>query len=123
MGWAASTKRHSRRSPRFSLDLWNCFDTVREGLPKTNNSVEGWLRGFHSQISAEHPNIWKFILAIKKEQSLKELQIEQYISGRKAPQQKKNKLSADTLARVVATFSDESNIKEYLRGVAHNFNY
>nr|CAI5828080.1 unnamed protein product [Callosobruchus analis] len=73
-------RRQHRRSPRFSHSMWNCFNTVVEGLPKTNNSIEGWHRAFEAQSSADHPNIWKFVKAIQREQSLHELQIEQYVA-------------------------------------------
>nr|CAD7457932.1 unnamed protein product [Timema tahoe] len=53
------------------------------GLPKTNNNIEGWHRGLQQHISASHPNIWKFVSAIKMEQSLNEVRIEQYTSGQK----------------------------------------
>nr|CAI5844980.1 unnamed protein product [Callosobruchus analis] len=78
-------RRQHRRSPRFSHSMWNCFNTVVEGLPKTNNSIEGWHRAFEAQISADHPNIWKFVKAIQREQSLHELQIEQYVGGAAGP--------------------------------------
>ncbi|KAK4871763.1 hypothetical protein RN001_015887 [Aquatica leii] len=57
-------RRQRRREPRFSHTLWNCFDAAVEGLPKTKNSVEDWRQGFEQQISANHPNIWKFIEAV-----------------------------------------------------------
>ena len=53
--------------PRFSLEMWNCHEGVRHRPPNTNNSIEGWHRGFEMQISAQHPNIWKFIEAIQRE--------------------------------------------------------
>lgn len=116
-------RNHRRRPPYFSHHIWNCFDAVQQGLPKTNNSIEGWHRGFQSQISAEHPNIWKFISAIKKEQSLNELKIEHFNSGRTYLTGKKYKLSAETLLRVVNSFEESINLEDYLRGVANNFNY
>lgn len=110
-----------RRPPRFPLRLWNCYETVLQGLPKTNNSIEGWHHGFQSQIAAQHPNIWKFISAIKREQSLNELRIEQYISGQLPPVgRRKYKDSAERLARVVRNFEPNTNEMEYLRGIAHN---
>lgn len=92
-----------------------------QGLPKTNNSIEGWHRGFQYQISAEHPNIWKFVSAIKREQSLAELRIEQYVGGQvPPPKRKKYKDSAERLARVVNNFIPNVNAIEYLRGIDHN---
>jgi len=30
-----------------------------EGLPKTNNSVEGWHKAFLSLLAATHPTVWQ----------------------------------------------------------------
>jgi hypothetical protein len=49
--------RNSRREPLFPISLWNCFHAVKEGIPKTNNHVEGWHRKFSSLLSASHPSI------------------------------------------------------------------
>ena len=32
----------------FPIDLWNMFNRTDEKLPGTNNSIEGWHRGFKS---------------------------------------------------------------------------
>ncbi|KAK4883331.1 hypothetical protein RN001_006650 [Aquatica leii] len=82
-------RRQHRRAPQFSHQMWNWFDGVQQGLPKTNNSIKGWHRGFETQIGADYPNIWKFIEAIQREQSLNALQIEQYISGQEGPPMRK----------------------------------
>ena len=116
-------RRKGRREPRFSLEMWNCHEGVRQRLPKTNNSIEGWHRGFEMQISAQHPNIWKFIEAIQREQSIRTLQIEQYVSGQQGTlSRKKYRDCAERLFRVVANYQ-KNNVLEFLRGVAHNINY
>jgi len=58
----------SRRPSLFPINLWNCYSSAADGLPKTNNAVEGWHRSFSSLISSHHPTIWKFIDGIKKDQ-------------------------------------------------------
>ncbi len=62
--------------PLFALSLWNCYTAVTDNLPKANNSVESWHRGFSQLLGAHHPSIWKFIDGLKKEQSLNKLKIE-----------------------------------------------
>jgi len=54
-------RRGRRRQPQFQINLWNYYEAVKDGIPKTNNLVEGWHRGFSQLLSAHHPNIWKFI--------------------------------------------------------------
>ena len=43
-----SDRRLVRRPPQFPHEMWNVYDTVLQDLPKTNNSVEGWHRGFEA---------------------------------------------------------------------------
>ena len=85
--------------------------------------MKGGRRGFEMQISAQHPNIWKFIEALQREQSIRTLQIEQYVSGQQStPALKKYMDCAERLFRVVANY-DRNNVLEFLRGVTHNINY
>lgn len=117
-------RRQRRRAPRFSHNMWNCYEGVLQNLPKTNNSLEGWHRGFQEQVCADHPNIWKFISAIKKEQSLSEVKIEQYLSGQLPPAGKrKYRDCAERIRRLVLNFVPENGRLEYLRGIAHNIGY
>ena len=63
--------RRQRRPARFEILLRNCYGQVKDGLPKTNNSVEDWHNKFGSLLAAKHPSIWKFIEELQKQQSLK----------------------------------------------------
>lgn len=109
-----------RSAPMFSQSLWNCYDASIDDLPKTNNSVEGWHRGFSQLLGAHHPSIWKFINGIKKEQSLNEMRLEQYIAGHQ-PQAGRRiyKDTADRIKLIVADYGLRP-ITDYLRGIAHN---
>ena len=82
--------------------MWNVYDAVLQDLPKTNNSVEGWHRDFEAQLTSYHPNIWKFLECIKREQTLSNAKIEQYIAGQE-PKLKKRKYrdSAKRIKRIV----------------------
>lgn len=101
--------------------MWNCFQAVEEGLPKTNNSCEGWHRAFNEMIGSYHPTIWKFVAALKNEQAMNEGKIEQVLSGVEfPPAKKKYRDCAERIRRIVAQYENRDLI-EYLRGVAHNF--
>lgn len=39
--WIGRMVRNRRRAPKFPLILWNCYEATKNGLPKTNNSIEG----------------------------------------------------------------------------------
>lgn len=49
-------RRKTRRQPRHHIDIWNCHDSAKNGLPTTNNAVEGWHRGFTSVIGSYYFN-------------------------------------------------------------------
>jgi len=59
--WIGGVRRGTERLPRFSIEEWNCYNRVTDGQVRTNNAVEGWHRGFQSQLGATHPTLWKFI--------------------------------------------------------------
>ena len=44
-----------RGTPTFPIDFWNMFHRTDDELPRTNNAVEGWYRGFQAHVSACHP--------------------------------------------------------------------
>lgn len=80
--WIGMARRGQRRLARFEMALWNCYDGVKDGLPKTNNSVKGWHNEFDSLLAANHPSIWKFSEELQKQQSLNEMKIIQHLAGR-----------------------------------------
>ena len=58
------------RRPTFNIETWNMFHRTDNELPRTNNAVEGWHRGFQSHVTPCHPSFWKFIDIIKQEKGL-----------------------------------------------------
>lgn len=122
--WIGRPNRRHRRPPRFPLSMWNCYQGTLQGQPKTNNSVEGWHRGFQELLSANHPSIWKFIDAIKRQQSLNELKIEQFLSGIEPPMgSRKYRDCAGRIGRIVQNFEYNVDIEGYVRSLAHNIGY
>jgi hypothetical protein len=122
--WIGRPIRGSRRrQPLFAHEVWNCYNSVNDNIPKTNNSVEGWHRSFNEMVSCNHPTIWKFINALKLEQSRNDLMIEQFIAGRVAPPPKKKyRDCAQRIIQVVSSYNQQ-NLLDYLRGIAHNYNF
>ena len=47
------------------------YDQTIGDLPRTNNAVEGWHRRFQANVGAYHPNFWKFIDILKREEMLR----------------------------------------------------
>lgn len=121
--WIGRERRGRRGIPLFPIPLWNCFAAAVGGLPKTNNGVEGWHRGFSELVGAPHPTIFKFITCLKKEQSMNEMKIEQYIAGQEPPPGRLR--YRDCAKRILQIVNDYANreIMDYLRGLAHNYNF
>ena len=59
----------ARRNPTFPINVWSIQDRVTEGLPRTNNSVEGWHHAFQRTVGLNHPTIYKLVEAMQLEQS------------------------------------------------------
>jgi hypothetical protein len=119
--WIGRLSRRGRRPPEFPLALWNQYLGTLEDLPKTNNSVEGWHNSFSSLLSANHPTIWKFIDALKKEQSLNELKIVQFIAGQAPPLGRRNyRDQAERVMNIVMQYGSW-DMESYLIGIAQNF--
>ena len=74
-------RKWSRRNPRFHVSMWNVYDRAVDNLPRINNSVEGFHKGFESMLQATKPDVWKFLDAIQRQQTLQEFNYSQLKSG------------------------------------------
>jgi hypothetical protein len=69
------------KKPQFELVVWNVHERTVNGYHRTNNLIEGWNNRFSSFVDCVHPNIWKFLESLKKEQSYVEAQLHQAEAG------------------------------------------
>ena len=118
--WIGEKKRNSiRGDPLFSIQMWNCFDSVIDNLPTTNNGVEGWHNRFANIVDRYHAQMNEFINSLKMEQNTTEVLIQQFRSGREIalPKRKKFKNYDSRLKNVVQRY-DRQNVLEYLRDIA-----
>ncbi|KAL8558007.1 hypothetical protein ACOMHN_016560 [Nucella lapillus] len=83
---------------RFPRSVWNHNDNMSTGNMRTNNSLESWHRNLKRLVGSAHPNIFKIVRNLKKEQprvdtSLRALRLGQQVamSPRKAIRRKKPK--------------------------------
>ena len=105
-------------APLFSIDVWNHHHDVSQGIPRTTNAVEAWHRSYNATIGYHHPNIWKFIGALKKEQGLIEVKHAKFIAGDKPSKRIKNAANEEAISNLVLGYLHRSPI-EFLRRVAH----
>ncbi|KAF0985447.1 hypothetical protein HZS_482 [Henneguya salminicola] len=78
-----------RRPPMFAHSIWNCYTSVIEGIPPTNNCVEGWNNKLNRLVGCAHSNIWTLINKIQDEQGFNEFKMDQIESGVELPKPKR----------------------------------
>ena len=100
-------------NPLFPITMWNQHHEAPIGNPRIKNVIEAWHRFYNVTIGCHHPNLWKFIGALKREQGLAEAKQAKYIGGDKPVKRLKNRANEEGyLSRPPL---------EFLRGVAHRF--
>ena len=62
-----------RRSPLFSLEMWNRCNRTVAGRDRTNNHAEAAHRKMYTELGVYYPNTWKFIDGLKKIQKGKDV--------------------------------------------------
>ena len=113
-------RRRNRANPVFVPRVWNVHSRVQNELPCTNNSVECWHRKMHVAVTADHPNIWRFLTILQREQSFLNVIISQRLGEH--PMEPSRKKYRDCNAQIMNIVNDFTNREhfEYLRGIAHN---
>ena len=112
-----------RGIPTFPIDFWNMFHRTDDELPRTNNAVEGWHRGFQAHVSACHPVFWKFLEVLQKEETVVRVGILQNESSHQPPPQRRRYVDCNQrILRIVDDFPNRQRI-DYLRSIAHNLAY
>ena len=103
--------------------MWNMHDFCISGMPRTNNSIEGWHNALGYASACRHPSIWKLIELLKKEHRITEMKIAQYRSGGEISKQKRKYRKLDErISSLVSNFYSMS-LYDFLRAVAHNYNF
>lgn len=118
--WIGTTAGRRKVHPIFEISLWNCFHSVLEDLPKTNNSCEGFHHALSSILGASHPTIYKIIDGLKDQQALIELKIQQLMAGNVAPQNKASIDLAKKLRSTVKLYPAEIADIPYLRRISYS---
>lgn len=119
--WIGPVQRGRRRRPQFEIKTWNVFDRTADGLPRTNNSLEGWHHGFQQWVTITHPTLHRLVLKLQKEQSSFEIVIEQCLAGFEPPKKKKKyDIINQRISNIVSNYETYEDKLQYLRAIAHN---
>ena len=99
---------------QFVPTTWNLYHRVKNDLPRTNNSLEGFHSAFAKNLPA-HPELYKLAERYKNYQHTRAHEREQHLSGRKPPAARKQYLKATArFKNLVGKFDDG-----VLRGLAY----
>ena len=82
-------RRGNRRNAVFAPNLWNVQQRTQDGLPRTNNKLEGWHRAIQTLLDGPHPSVWRFFSAIQKEEGLQDADLTALMAGQEIQKQKK----------------------------------
>ncbi|KAI6658759.1 hypothetical protein LOD99_15083 [Oopsacas minuta] len=86
------------------IGLWNYHFSTSFGLPRTTNAVEAWHRSFNATVGCHHPTIWKFLLALKREQGLVEVRQTNYLAGKEPTKRRRSQQSEQVLRTLVGEY-------------------
>jgi hypothetical protein len=98
-------------------ELWNMANVVR----RTNNNVEGWNSRFSKLVARHHPDLWRFLTALIKEQQHTKLLIIQLDGGQQVNQQnpKYKKVNA-RIDEIKTQFATQLiDVPHFLAALAH----
>ena len=74
-------RRGRRLTPRFLRDMWNMNLRVQNGLPRTNNDLQGLYNRFSGDFQQRHAHIWKFIQGLKSDSAMNHHTMTQILVG------------------------------------------
>ena len=112
-----------RGNPLFPIAMWNVHVRTLEDRPRTNNNLEGWHRRFQADIGGQHPNLWRFLDVLKREEAVTSVQIAQMVAGEQASAQRR--VYRNVRQRILTIVQDYANRDRiaFLRGIAYNFEF
>lgn len=118
--YVGELRRGRRLAPRFAHAIWNMHNRVENELARTNNDLEGWHNAFAGFFDGHHENIWKCIVALKKDSAINHHKITQGLIGAPVPPQRPVYRRVNENLQTLIRNYDANNILGFLRGVAYN---
>lgn len=100
------------------IELWNHYDTVLTGDPRTNNVCESWHAVFGRRVGASHLTIYKFLNELKKEQQRTEIKMSQNEAGEEPPTKRRKYRSRESRIFKLVSEYDRDDVISYLRGLS-----
>lgn len=104
-------------SSRFPRVLWNHHDNMNSGSIRTNNSLESWHRHLKGTVSCAHPNVFKIVRELHREQGKVEQELRAVRQGQQTrpPPRRAIRRKNERLERIKASFDQgERTLMEFL---------
>ena len=102
------------------MQLWNVYERVIQGLPRSNNAVEEWTQAFSNRVSIKHPSITRPAKCILRERARFEIDIERLRTGEQPKKKKKIYENLDARLKRIMLSCDINNIEECLTRIEMN---
>lgn len=119
-----SVRNGRRRQALFPIETWNVCGRTHEGLPRTNNAAEGSHTRLASNITCHHPDLWKLIQSLVREEALSKMRIIQAMTGLEPPVKKQYKDRDARLNTVVERYADNQYDRMgFLRSIAYTIQF
>ena len=118
-------RRCGRRSrPPFPIQCWNVKEHTEEGIPRTNNKLEGWHLAFQSQVDTAHPTLWRFLAALQREEGLQAATLTAFRNGEAVSQPSMVYARVNARLRTLMHGYSEGNTSRdtFIRGVTTTLN-
>jgi len=109
-----------RRRPTFAVSMWSQFERVKNDLPRTTNSLEGWHNALKGVVNKAHPSISALVVKLRLEESTVSNKVERIAAGHPAQRKKKKYQAVDERIKRVVDAYNNDNILPFLRNIAHN---
>ena len=90
-----------RQPPRYPVPTWNVHHRTLEGIPRTNNSVEGWNHRFNTLVGKAHVNVFQFVEELQEEEKYANAQRILLDEGQRTQEKKKEYMTNDERLRNV----------------------
>ena len=114
---------NGRRTPLFPTPFWNVRDPCDSGFLRTNYAVERFHQGFaNSMVCAGHPNTWRFLTALWRQQALTRLDVASVMVGNEKKQGRARRERDDRILTLMAKYiSGGNDVPKTLRGIAYSY--
>ena len=114
-------QRGPRRRPRYPVQLWSVRDRTAEGIPRTNNRLEGFHRGIQQMFDGPKPSMWQFLKGIQKEHGYQHALYIQATGGESPKTERKYNVINRRLTTLIQRHEEGTiDNEEFIEGVRHN---